>query len=70
MRKDAPTASRVSQHMLFIFTSRNFKHGWRLRSADIKAAFMKGEAFKIGERELYIVQIRGGHGEPQLPLPP
>ena len=56
--------------MLFIFTSRNFKHGWRLRSADIKAAFMKGEAFKIGERELYIVQIRGGHGEPQLPLPP
>ena len=70
VRKDAPTASRTSQHMLFIFTACNFKKGWRRRSADIKAAFMKGEVFAVGERELYIVQIKGVEGEPQLPLPP
>jgi hypothetical protein len=68
IRKDAPTASRISQHMIFIFTACKFKKGWRLKSADIKAAFMKGEVFQLGERELYILNTKGTNGEPQLPF--
>lgn len=50
LRKDAPTGSRVAQHLLFTFTacrargSSNPKKLWRLMSADVKSAFLKGDA--------------------------
>ena len=70
IRKDAPTASRISQHMILTFTACKFCKGWRLKAADIKAAFMKGELFAGDERELYILNTKGNHGEPQLPMEP
>ena len=70
VRKDAPTASRTTQHMIFTYTACNYRKGWRLKSADIKAAFMKGELFEEGERELWISNVKGVAGEPRLPLPP
>ena len=66
VRKDAPTCSRVSFHYLLVFSS---SKRWRLVSADVKAAFLKGEEFSPGERDLYIGQIRTGDAdEPCLPL--
>ncbi|CAL1166460.1 unnamed protein product [Cladocopium goreaui] len=66
VRKDAPTCSRISFHLLLILTSSNL---WNLLSADVKAAFLKGELFGPEERELFIGQIRSScQGEPQLPL--
>ena len=72
VRKDAPTVSRLSQHMILTYAACLHKsQGWRLRSADIKSAFMKGEFFDVGERELYIENIKPQHpGEPTLPLKP
>ena len=66
VRKDAPTASRISQHLLLAFIA---SFGWELWSADVKSAFLKGELFGPHERELYIGWIRTVMGdEPQLPL--
>ena len=66
IRKDAPTGARVSQHILFIVASSN---GWTLYSADVKSAFLKGEFFEDGERELYICNIkRVAADEPVLPF--
>ena len=72
VRKDAPTISRLSQHMILTYAACLYQSkGWRLRSADIKSAFMKGEFFDVGERELYIENIRPQHPrEPVLPLKP
>ena len=40
-------------------------------SADVKSAFLKGEEFSPGERELFIENIRTHHqDEPKLPLGP
>ena len=42
LRKDAPTASRLSQHLVFTFTASNFqKLEWRLMSCDVKSAFLE-----------------------------
>ena len=74
IRKDAPTASRVSQHMLFILTASNSKAkkeaklAWRLMSADVKSAFLKGDAYMDGSRELYLENVKGAPGEPRLPF--
>ena len=66
IRKDAPTASRTSQHLLFIITA---SLHWIIYSADVKSAFLKGEEFAPGERELYIGNIRAFHAdEPMLPF--
>ena len=66
LRKDAPTCSRVSFHLLLVFTS---SRRWILLSADVKSAFLKGEEFAPGERELYLGQIKVKDGdEPLLPL--
>ena len=66
VRKDAPTASRTSQHLLLTLTA---SYGWHLMSADVKSAFLKGEEFGPGERELFIENIKGHHAdEPKLPL--
>ena len=69
IRKDAPTACRNSQHLLLIFTSCLYHKGWRLVSADVKAAFLKGDAYVAGHRELYIANIRTNNpDEPRLPF--
>lgn len=66
LRKDAPTATRTSQHLLFLVAAAD---GWHLWAADIKSAFLKGEVFEEGERELYICNIRIlTADEPLLPL--
>ena len=68
VRKDAPTSSRCSQHILFITAAAK---GWTLWSADVKSAFLKGELFQEGERELYIGNIRAtSPDEPLLPFSP
>ena len=66
VRKDAPTASRTSVHLLLVFTA---SKGWHLLSADVKAAFLKGELFLDGERILYIENLSTNDPtEPGLPL--
>ena len=40
LRKDAPTASRTSQHLLFSVGASKFKAGWRTGFADVKSAFL------------------------------
>ena len=66
LRKDAPTGARTSQHLLLLFTA---SKGWILMSADVKSAFLKGEEFAPGERELYITNIKViAEDEPDLPL--
>ena len=71
IRKDAPTASRLMQHVLFALTASKFKQGWRLLSADVKSAFLKGDPYVEGSdggRELYIQNVRHKGDEPSLPL--
>lgn len=64
IRKDAPTGSRLSQHMLFILTASNNKavkgekNAWRLVSADVKSAFLKGDPYMAGDRELYMENMK------------
>ncbi|CAE7849722.1 ppsD [Symbiodinium necroappetens] len=68
LRKDAPTASRTSQHLLFSVAASRFQDGWRMGTADVKSAFMKGERYMEGTRELYVknVEVRGD--SPSLPV--
>ena len=67
VRKDAPTASRTSVHLLLVFFTAS--KGWHLLSADVKAAFLKGELFLDGERILYIENLgTNDPTEPRLPL--
>ena len=71
IRKDAPTASRISQHLVLMLTSCNYGEGWRLWSADIKSAFLKGDPYMSGARELYVGNIKNvGKDEPTLPFGP
>ena len=66
VRKDAPTGSRVSVHLLLTFAAAK---GWNLMSADVKSAFLKGEEFEPGERELYIENVKmAARDGPRLPL--
>ena len=64
IRKDAPTGSRLSQHMLLIWTASNNKFvkgekdAWRLVSADVKSAFLKGDPYMAGDRELYMENMK------------
>ena len=67
VRKDAPTGSRISVHLLLTFTAAK---RWNLMSADVKSAFLKGEEFEPGERELYIENVKSAAPDaPRLPLP-
>ena len=69
IRKDAPTASRISQHLVMIYASSKFAVGWRLWSADVKSAFLKGDPYMSGEREIYVENIRrSDKTEPGIPL--
>ena len=71
IRKDAPTASRVMQHVLFALTASYYADGWRLMSADVKSAFLKGDPYiegGEGGRELFIQNVRSSGDEPMLPF--
>ena len=46
LRRDAPTGSRISQHLLFIMASAH--PGWALISADVKSAYMTGTNPNVG----------------------
>ena len=65
LRKDAPTCSRLAQHFLLTLTACfnvmavGADLAWTLLSADIKSAFMKGDAYMDGTRELFMENIRG-----------
>ncbi|OLP86504.1 Hemicentin-1 [Symbiodinium microadriaticum] len=49
------TVSRTSQHLLFsAAVSSCKKHKWRIGTADVKSAFLKGEKYVDGARELYV----------------
>ena len=37
-------------------------------SCDVKSAFLKGDPYMDGTRELFIENTKGLHGEPQLPF--
>ena len=69
MRKDAPTCCRISQHILFTVVASRHCDGWRLFSADIKSAFMKGDKYQEGTRELYLQNVAGASDVPKIPIP-
>ena len=69
LRKDAPTRTRLSQHIPFVLTASNFLFGWHLHSADIKSAIMKGERDLEGAREVYLRNVGGLTDMPRLPCP-
>ena len=51
LRRDAPTGSRLAQHILFSWAASH--SDWRLISADVRAAFLKRDPYM--NRELYVV---------------
>ena len=53
LRRDAPTGSRLAQHLLFCIAA--FHTHWLLISADIKSAFLKGDPYLA--RELYVCAV-------------
>ena len=65
VRRDAPTGSRIAQHLLFMVAA--FHTSWHLMSGDVKAAFLKGDEFI--NRELYLssTDIRNNPGIPLQP---
>ena len=50
LRSDAPTGCRMSQHLLFAIASEH--PDWILCSADVRAAFLKGDPYV--SRTLYV----------------
>ena len=69
IRKDAPTCCRTTQHLILIYTSCKYHLGWRLISADVKVAFLKGDPYIAGVRELYITNVRtNSPDEPRIPF--
>lgn len=65
LRRDAPTGSRLAQHCLFCVAS--FHTSWAIISADVKAAFFKGDPYV--SRELYMMQTNP-RVTPSIPLLP
>ena len=43
LRRDAPTGSRLAQHLLFILAA--WHVDWMLISGDVKSAFLKGDPY-------------------------
>ena len=64
LRRDAPTGSRLAQHLMFAIAAAH--PDWFLRSADVRAAFLKGDPYV--SRVLYITNTDGARG-PTIPLP-
>ena len=50
LRRDAPTGSRIAQHVLFTFAASN--KDWSVCSADARAVFLTGDPYMA--RELYV----------------
>ena len=50
LRKDAPTASRTAQHMLCAIAA--WHPSWSYLSADVRAAFLKGDPYLV--TQLYL----------------
>ena len=65
LRRDAPTGSRIAQHLLF--TAAASHSSWVICSADVKAAFLKGDPYL--DRMLYMSGTDGRNG-PAVPIPP
>ena len=65
LRRDAPTGSRLAQHLLFSLVS--WFTSWRLISGDVKAAFLKGDPHM--NRILYICGT-DPKTSPAIPLAP
>jgi len=63
LRRDAPTGSRLAQHFLFCVAA--FHTWWSIISADVKAAFLKGDPYL--DRELYLKNTNPATS-PSLPL--
>ena len=65
VRRDAPTGSRMAQHLLFMVAA--YHTSWHLISGDVKAAFLKGDEFI--NRELYLTgtDVRNNPGIPLQP---
>ncbi|CAE7480196.1 unnamed protein product [Symbiodinium sp. CCMP2592] len=64
LRTDAPTASRIAI-LLLCAVAAHFP-SWELVSADVRAAFLKGDAYMAGSRTLYMQQPDRRKG-PSLP---
>ena len=64
IRRDAPTGSRIAQHLLFTVAAVNPE--WLICSADVKAAFMKGDPYL--DRMLYMSGTDDRSG-PAIPIP-
>ena len=65
LRRDAPTGSRNAQHLLFTLAGAN--PDWRLASADVRAAFLKGDPYI--SRELYLMAPSESRG-PRVKMTP
>ena len=65
LRRDAPTGSRLAQHFLFCIAA--FHTSWSIISADVKAAFLKGDPYV--DRELYLTNTNGKTSPPTPLLP-
>ena len=65
LRRDAPTGSRLSQHLLFCLAAWNVD--WYLVSGDVKSAFLKGDPYV--DRVLYIMST-DERVSPPIPLAP
>ena len=63
LRRDAPTGSRLAQHILFSIAGAH--PDWFLRSADVRAAFLKGDPYV--QRVLYMSGTDGAKG-PSIPI--
>lgn len=63
LRKDAPTASRISQHLVACMAAQH--PDWCLQSADVRAAFLKGDPYV--EREIYMGPADPRRG-PTIPI--
>ena len=64
LRRDAPTGSRLAQHVLF--TVGSCYPSWKLLGADVRAAFLKGDPYI--SRELFIKSTDPKRG-PSIPIP-
>eukprot|EP00435_Cladocopium_sp_Y103_P054053 s1186_g17.t1 len=64
LRRDAPTGSRLAQHLLFTIAAAH--PSWYLRAADVRAAFLKGDPYI--QRVLYIKETDVSRG-PSIPVP-
>lgn len=65
LRRDAPTGSRLAQHLLFCLASWNTH--WSLVSGDVKSAFLKGDPYV--DRVLYMT-CTDEKMSPPIPLAP